>query len=188
MWIIYHGYHQISTPLLAALVHQHLFSPISDSFGVANASSNSQLSLGDRIYQSWEKYITGEPLTTLSFVGVDCCGNRILILERRRFFTILKRTVEAGLSLTHNRKPVLWVDTSSCTNRQLELGIWLLRNTTKLRRAYSEPAHANVSHQQAILRRGENLTRRGIKQAVPRICDLVLKQTPCCLDVHFLKR
>ncbi|NLG87515.1 MAG: DUF3189 family protein [Firmicutes bacterium] len=180
MWIIYHGYHQISTPLLAALVHQYLFSLMSDGSKVAETLSNNDgVSLEDTIYQSWQKYIAGEPLATLSFVGVDCHGNKIFILERRRFFTILKRTIEAGLLIAHNKEPVHWVDTSSCTNFQLELGIWLLQHSIESRRTYFDPTSTYVSYQQAVLRGGENFTRRGIKQAVPGICDLVQRETSC---------
>lgn len=54
------------------------------------------------------------------------------MLERKRFFAILKRTIHTAMELTGNWEQVMFVDTSGCTNLSLELGIWFRQLTCQV--------------------------------------------------------
>ncbi|MGI6128601.1 MAG: DUF3189 family protein [bacterium] len=156
MWIVYHGYQLCSTPLLAAIIHCHLFAPTDNSAVAISSGSDSLPPCEDTIFQLWRDIAIDKPSAVLSLFGIDNSRNKIFALGHKRFFIILQRTVKAGLKLTNANQAIVWVDTTVASNILLELGVWLMKRCA--------PTDEYFFH---------TLIHRGIKISVPRVFDLV---------------
>lgn len=171
MWVIYHGYHAVSTPLLAAILHRHVYPPLDNDFSAAALPSRNCINCTEGfIYHLWKQAICNRYFKGLTFYGLDTYGNEIYVLGRGRFFTILERTVHSAMELTGSQEQLLFVDTSDCTNFYMELGIWLRQQFSVLSTFHKRDDHNRYLGTFII---DNILIERGVRQSFPKLAELV---------------
>lgn len=160
MWVIYHGYHAAPVPLLAATLHRQCYSASASRLGVAKLSFlDDTLFLDHSDFDKWRPKLSKKSFGVVTPLGSDRYGNRVFVLGRRHFLSILERTIHASMTLGGNQEKILLVDTAGCTNAKIELGVWM--------------QHLAGRSYPSICRLGEMLIRQGTRQALSKVANLV---------------
>jgi hypothetical protein len=184
MWVIYHGYKATSAPLMAAILHRYFYpSIVGSDKKEALPICDSKECFEKHVYHRWKQALSDCYVGGLTRFGSDSYGNQVYVLERKRFFAILKRTILTAMELTGNWEQVIFVDTSDCTNLRLELGIWFRQLTCQVLGVSGPDKDRNHTTWfcLGICTLGETLIQHGLKRILPRLLDLIqgLEQKIC---------
>lgn len=174
MWVIYHGHYASSLPLLAAILHQHCYSTAVSSVGSETLPFLDCNCFEEHIFRA----LSHRNSAVLTYLGTDGGGNKILILGRNRFFTILERAIRAALVLSDTHDGVLFVNTSTCENYRIWLGLQLRQHLNR-QLDLMGPSSFLTMILAPVRELSDLLVEQGTRQAFPKILAQVRS-----LEVH----